>query len=67
MARIQMTPMVKAALWALRIYLLVRLGLILFKFIREMRAPRPGAASQPGAALRADATSQPAGSSTRAD
>lgn len=34
MARIKMTPMVRIALWALRIYLLVLLSLIALKFIR---------------------------------
>jgi len=34
MARIKMTPMVRIALWALRIYLLVLLALIVIKFIR---------------------------------
>jgi hypothetical protein len=34
MPRIKTTPMVKAALWALRIYLLVLLSLIILKFTR---------------------------------
>jgi hypothetical protein len=34
MARIKMTPTVKIALWALRIYLLVLLSLIALKFVR---------------------------------
>jgi hypothetical protein len=34
MPRIKTTPMVKAALWALRIYLLVLLSLIVLKFAR---------------------------------
>jgi hypothetical protein len=32
MPRIKTTPMVKAALWALRIYLLILLSLIVLKF-----------------------------------
>jgi len=34
MPRIRTTPMVKIALYGLRIYLIVLLGLILLKFIR---------------------------------
>ena len=34
MPRIKTTPMVKLALYGLRIYLIVLLGLILLKFIR---------------------------------
>lgn len=34
MARLKMTPMVRIALWALRLYLLVLLSLIALKFIR---------------------------------
>jgi hypothetical protein len=34
MARIKTTPMVRAALWALRVYLLVLLSLILLSFTR---------------------------------
>jgi hypothetical protein len=34
MPRIKMTPMVRIALWALRVYLLVLLTLIAIKFLR---------------------------------
>ncbi len=34
MPRVQMTPMVKAALYFLRIYLVVLLGLLLVRFLR---------------------------------
>ena len=34
MPRVQTTPMVRAALWALRLYLLVLLSLIGLKFVR---------------------------------
>lgn len=37
MPRMKMTPMVKIALYALRVYLIVLLGLILFSFIRFAR------------------------------
>ncbi len=47
MARIQTTPMVKVALYSLRIYLIVLLTLILIKFIRGFSAkPTPSAATQ---------------------
>jgi hypothetical protein len=39
MPRIKTTPMVRAALWALRIYLLVLLSLIGFKFVRMFSDP----------------------------
>ena len=39
MPRIKTTPMVRAALWALRIYLLVLLSLIGFKFARMFSDP----------------------------
>ncbi len=38
MPRIQTTPMVKASLYALRIYLIVLLALILVKFVRMLSA-----------------------------
>jgi len=45
MPRIKTTPMVRAALWALRIYLLILLGLIVVKFVRVFsghdRGPGP--------------------------
>lgn len=39
MPRIQMTPMVRAALYGLRIYLVVLLALIVLKFVRVFMAP----------------------------
>ena len=39
MPRIKTTPTVKAALWALRIYLLVLLSLIVLKFTRVFSGP----------------------------
>jgi hypothetical protein len=50
MPRIKTTPMVRIALWALRIYLLVLLSLILVKFVRifsgadTLGTPPPAAA-----------------------
>lgn len=41
MARIQMTPMVKFALYFLRIYLIVLLTLLLVKFIKVRAANEP--------------------------
>ena len=38
MARVQTTPMVRAALYSLRIYLIVLLSLILIKFMRIFSA-----------------------------
>ncbi len=51
MPRIKTTPMVRAALWALRIYLLVLLGLIALKFARvytrhQRNAAAPAASGQ---------------------
>ncbi len=48
MPRIKMTPMVKAALYFLRAYLLLLLCLILFKFIQVFRTGKhlPQAAPQ---------------------
>jgi hypothetical protein len=37
MPRVQMTPMVKFALYFLRVYLILMLLLILFSFIRSQR------------------------------
>jgi hypothetical protein len=52
MPRIKTTPMVRVALWALRIYLLVLLSLILLSFIRgcsnaQKASKPPEATSQP--------------------
>jgi hypothetical protein len=48
MARVKTTPMVRTALWAIRIYLLVLLTLIGLKFLRVSSAagrnPPPAAA-----------------------
>ncbi len=41
MPRIQTTPMVKVALYALRVYLIVLLSLILIKFIRMLSGKSP--------------------------
>ncbi len=41
MARIQMTPMVKFALYFLRVYLIVLLTLLLIKFIKVGTANKP--------------------------
>jgi len=59
MPRIKTTPMVKAALWALRIYLLVLLSLIILKFTRVFSSSHKqdsGAASPAAANV---ATNQP--------
>ncbi len=45
MPRIKTTPMVRAALWALRIYLLVLLGLIALKFARVYARHQRGVAA----------------------
>ncbi len=65
MPRIKMTPMVKVALYALRVYLILLLSLILLSFIRMVGSHRaatgepatptatrvaPVSASQPGGA-----------------
>ena len=50
MARIKTTRTVKAALWALRIYLLVLLTLIGIKFARVFSAQKPDAAAPASAA-----------------
>jgi hypothetical protein len=47
MPRIQTTPMVKIALIALRVYLVVMLGLILVKFLRIFDS-EPPATKGPG-------------------
>lgn len=39
MPRVKTTKTVRAALWALRIYLLILLGLIGLKFVRMFRHP----------------------------
>ncbi len=41
MARMKMTPQVRFALWFLRIYLLVLLGLIVLKFARHITGSGP--------------------------
>ena len=57
MARIKTTPMVKFALWALRIYLLVLLSLIGLKFYRTFHAGKDVKAT--AAAAAATNSSQP--------
>jgi hypothetical protein len=43
MPRVKTTPMVKVALYCLRVYLIVLLGLIIFKFVRTfLQHPPPG-------------------------
>ena len=39
MPRIKTTPMVKFALYVLRVYLVLLLGLIIFKFVRTFLKP----------------------------
>jgi len=60
MARIKTTPMVRFALWALRIYLLVLLILIGIKFVRVFSSShnQDRAAASPAAAVTV-ATNQP--------
>lgn len=41
MPQIQTTRTVRLALWALRIYLLILLSLILLKFVRDFVVPKP--------------------------
>jgi hypothetical protein len=40
MPRVQTTPMVKVALWGLRIYLIVLLSIILLSFIRKVQSEK---------------------------
>ena len=51
MARVKTTPMVRTALWAIRIYLLVLLTLIGLKFLRVSSAAgkNPSPAATPAA------------------
>ena len=49
MPRIHTTPMVRIALWALRIYLLILLSLIGLKFVRVFSGSHKQAGSTPGA------------------
>ena len=51
MARVKTTPMVRTALWAIRIYLLVLLTLIGLKFLRMSSATGK---TTPPAAIRAE-------------
>ncbi len=37
MSRIKMTPMVRGALWFLRIYLILLFGLLLYRFLQVFR------------------------------
>jgi hypothetical protein len=60
MPRIKTTRTVKAALWALRIYLLVLLSLIGFKFARVFSsAQKPDLAASAPAAAATSGTNQP--------
>ncbi len=58
MPYIKTTPMVRIALWALRVYLLVLLGLIGLKFTRMYSQSKK--ADQPAATTPAPATNSPA-------
>jgi hypothetical protein len=61
MARIKTTPMVRFALWALRIYLLVLLTLIGVKFVRVFSSSHKQDTTNPVSATAASATAgQPA-------
>jgi hypothetical protein len=53
MARIKTTPMVRFALWALRIYLLILLTLIGIKFVRVFSSSRKPANADPSPAAAA--------------
>jgi len=57
MPRIAMTPGVRIALWALRLYLLVLLSLIGLKFVKSFSEPR--SAPTPANVPRGAATNQP--------
>jgi len=54
MPRVQMTPMVKTALYGLRIYLLVLLTLIAIKFYRVFATPESQSKQPPAPAAKAD-------------
>jgi hypothetical protein len=58
MPRIKTTPMVRIALWALRVYLLILLSLIGLKFARVFSGSQKQDAPAPGAP--AILTNQPA-------
>lgn len=51
MARLKMTPMVRIALWALRLYLLVLLSLIALKFFRGFAERKTESESATAAAV----------------
>ncbi|HEV2211291.1 MAG TPA: hypothetical protein VG167_21210 [Verrucomicrobiae bacterium] len=52
MPRIKTTPMVRIALWALRVYLLILLALIGLKFVRVFSHSRnPSQPNGPGASI----------------
>jgi len=59
MPRIKTTPMVKAALWALRVYLLILLSLIVLKFTRVFSGSRQPDSPTPNPAAANAATNQP--------
>ena len=58
MARIKTTPMVRFALWALRIYLLILLTLIGIKFARVFSGSHPPASDTASAAAAPVTTAQ---------
>ena len=59
MPRINTTPTVKIALWALRIYLLVLLALIGIKFVRVFSAQKANDSAPAVSAATNGATNQP--------
>jgi len=59
MPRIKTTPMVKAALWALRIYLLVLLSLIGLKFVRVFSSSHNRDSAPASSTAATAATNQP--------
>ncbi len=65
MARIKTTPMVKFALWALRVYLLILLSLIGLKFYRTFTSSQKQDNAAPSLPASATvATNQPAAETT---
>jgi hypothetical protein len=60
MARIKTTPMVRFALWALRIYLLILLTLIGIKFARVISHSHKPETADPSFAAATNTTNQPA-------
>ncbi len=65
MARIKTTPMVRFALWALRIYLLILLMLIGIKFARVFSSSHQQQASDAARAAAATGATSPPGTETK--